>query len=152
MNILDLVVGKPIKTSDERAEQIGPAQGIPIFGLDALSSAAYGPEAALAILIPAGVLGRSHQRCDHHVAGDRVLFLSPDDCRLPLRWRFLHGGAVQSWRTCQPACRGRSAGRLHSYRSGWHFSGSGCFGLGGSVVVAAHGFAVRGNPDRHYCP
>ena len=32
MNILDLVVGKPIKTSDERAEQIGPAQGIPIFG------------------------------------------------------------------------------------------------------------------------
>ena len=30
MNILDLVVGKPIKTSDERAEQIGPAQGIQI--------------------------------------------------------------------------------------------------------------------------
>ena len=28
MNILDLVVGKPIKTSDERAEQIGPAQGV----------------------------------------------------------------------------------------------------------------------------
>jgi hypothetical protein len=28
MNILDLVVGRPIKTSDERAEQIGPAQGI----------------------------------------------------------------------------------------------------------------------------
>jgi amino acid transporter len=57
MNILDLVVGKPIKTSDERAEQIGPAQGIPIFGLDALSSAAYGPEAALSLLIPVGLLG-----------------------------------------------------------------------------------------------
>src|SRR5258708_24699973 len=57
MNILDLVVGKPIKTSDERAEQIGPAQGIPIFGLDALSSAAYGPEAALSLLIPLGLLG-----------------------------------------------------------------------------------------------
>jgi len=57
MNILDLVVGKPIKTSDERAEQIGPAQGIPIFGLDALSSAAYGPEAALSLLIPLGFLG-----------------------------------------------------------------------------------------------
>jgi len=40
MNILDLLVGKPIKTSDERAEQIGPIQGIPIFGLDGLSSAA----------------------------------------------------------------------------------------------------------------
>ena len=57
MNILDLVVGKPISTSDERAEQIGPTQGIPIFGLDALSSAAYGPEAALSLLIPLGLLG-----------------------------------------------------------------------------------------------
>src|SRR5579863_3890898 len=57
MNILDLVVGKPIKTSDERAEQIGPVQGIPIFGLDGLSSAAYGPEAALSLLIPLGILG-----------------------------------------------------------------------------------------------
>ena len=51
MNIIDLIVGKPLKTSDERAEQIGPAAGIPIFGLDALSSAAYGPEAALSLLI-----------------------------------------------------------------------------------------------------
>jgi amino acid transporter len=57
MNLLDLVVGKPIRTSDERAEQIGLAQGIPIFGLDALSSAAYGPEAALSLLIPLGLLG-----------------------------------------------------------------------------------------------
>src|SRR5580692_1470632 len=57
MNILDIVVGKPIKTSDERAEQIGPAQGIPIFGLDGLSSAAYGPEAALSLMIPLGLVG-----------------------------------------------------------------------------------------------
>jgi amino acid transporter len=57
MNILDLLVGKPIQTSDERAEQIGPARGIPIFGLDGLSSAAYGPEAALSLLIPLGLLG-----------------------------------------------------------------------------------------------
>lgn len=57
MNIIDLIVGKPLKTSEERAEQIGPASGIPIFGLDALSSAAYGPEAALSLLIPLGLLG-----------------------------------------------------------------------------------------------
>jgi amino acid transporter len=57
MNILDLIVGKPIKTSDERAEQIGIQEGIPIFGLDGLSSAAYGPEAALSLLIPLGLLG-----------------------------------------------------------------------------------------------
>jgi len=57
MNILDLIVGKPLPTSDERAEQIGPAKGIPIFGLDGLSSAAYGPEAALSLLIPLGLVG-----------------------------------------------------------------------------------------------
>ena len=57
MNIVDLIVGKPLKTSDERAEQIGPAAGISIFGLDGLSSAAYGPEAALSLLIPLGLLG-----------------------------------------------------------------------------------------------
>jgi amino acid transporter len=56
MTILDLLVGKPLASTDERAEQIGPARGIPIFGLDALSSAAYGPEAALSLLIPLGVL------------------------------------------------------------------------------------------------
>src|SRR5256884_336231 len=57
MNIFDLIVGKPLKTSDERAEQIGIQEGIPIFGLDALSPAAYGPEAALSLLIPLGLLG-----------------------------------------------------------------------------------------------
>jgi amino acid transporter len=51
------LLGKPLATSDERAEQIGTSSGIPIFGLDALSSAAYGPEAALTLLIPLGALG-----------------------------------------------------------------------------------------------
>src|ERR1700723_4819913 len=57
MNIIDLIVGKPLRTTDERAEQIGPAAGVSIFGLDGLSSAAYGPEAALSLLIPLGILG-----------------------------------------------------------------------------------------------
>jgi amino acid transporter len=55
--LLDLFVGKPLATSEERAEHIGPTAGIPVFGLDALSSAAYGPEAALTLLIPLGVAG-----------------------------------------------------------------------------------------------
>src|SRR5579864_3861203 len=57
MPFIDVLFGKPLATSDERAERIGPAAGIPIFGLDALSSAAYGPEAALTLLIPLGVAG-----------------------------------------------------------------------------------------------
>jgi amino acid transporter len=60
MSFFDLVVGKPLATSEERAEHIGPIAGIPVFGLDALSSAAYGPEAALTLLIPLGLLGIQH--------------------------------------------------------------------------------------------
>src|SRR5580692_3226538 len=55
--IQNLLFGRPLATSEERAEHIGPIAGIPIFGLDALSSAAYGPEAALTLLIPLGLLG-----------------------------------------------------------------------------------------------
>jgi amino acid transporter len=57
---LNFLVGKPLATSEERAEHIGPIAGIPVFGLDALSSAAYGPEAALTLLIPLGLLGIAH--------------------------------------------------------------------------------------------
>jgi amino acid transporter len=60
VSILDFLIGRPIATSDERAQQIGVTKGIPIFGLDALSSAAYGPEAALTLLIPLGVAGVSY--------------------------------------------------------------------------------------------
>jgi amino acid transporter len=57
MSLFQLLAGKPLATSEERAEHIGPISGIPVFGLDALSSAAYGPEAALTLLIPLGLLG-----------------------------------------------------------------------------------------------
>jgi amino acid transporter len=56
-SIQNLLFGRPLATSEERAEHIGPIAGIPIFGLDALSSAAYGPEAALTLLIPLGLVG-----------------------------------------------------------------------------------------------
>jgi len=60
MSLFHLVAGKPLATSEERAEHIGPISGIPVFGLDALSSAAYGPEAALTLLIPLGMAGIAH--------------------------------------------------------------------------------------------
>jgi amino acid transporter len=55
--IQNLLFGRPLATTEERAEHIGPIAGIPVFGLDALSSAAYGPEAALTLLIPLGLMG-----------------------------------------------------------------------------------------------
>ena len=60
MSLFHVLMGKPLATSEERAEHIGPIAGIPVFGLDALSSAAYGPEAALTLLIPLGVAGIAH--------------------------------------------------------------------------------------------
>src|SRR6266849_6423571 len=57
MEPLDLLLGCPLASTEARAENIGPAAGIPVFGLDALSSAAYGPEAALTLLIPLGATG-----------------------------------------------------------------------------------------------
>jgi len=60
VSLFDLFLGKPLATSEERAEHIGPIAGIPVFGLDALSSAAYGPEAALTLLIPLGLAGVAH--------------------------------------------------------------------------------------------
>src|SRR5271156_5449119 len=60
MPILNIFMGRPLANWEEQGEQIGPSAGIPIFGLDALSSAAYGPEAALTLLIPLGVAGVHH--------------------------------------------------------------------------------------------
>jgi amino acid transporter len=57
MSFADVLFGRPLATTEERAERIGSGAGIPIFGLDALSSAAYGPEAALTLLIPLGAAG-----------------------------------------------------------------------------------------------
>ncbi len=60
MSVINNLFGRPLRSSDELTERLGAAAGIPVFGLDALSSAAYGPEAALALLIPLAVAGISY--------------------------------------------------------------------------------------------
>src|SRR5580704_7629648 len=57
MSFLDLVLGRPLGSDEQERQQIGPLAGIPVLGLDAMASAAYGPEAALTVLIPLGALG-----------------------------------------------------------------------------------------------
>jgi amino acid transporter len=49
--------GRHLATHEEEHQRIGVAAGIPMLGLDALSSAAYGPEAALMLLLPLGTAG-----------------------------------------------------------------------------------------------
>jgi amino acid transporter len=57
MSLLDTILGRPLASGEARAERLTVAQGVPSFGLDALSSAAYGPEAALTALLPLGAAG-----------------------------------------------------------------------------------------------
>ena len=57
MSLNDFLFGRPLTSNEDRTERIGAVAGIPIFGLDALGSAAYGPEAALTLLIPLGLAG-----------------------------------------------------------------------------------------------
>ena len=54
MGLHRLLFGKALRSDAEATEQIGPLQGIPVLGLDALASASYGPEAALTLLIVIG--------------------------------------------------------------------------------------------------
>ncbi len=57
MALLDILFGRPLASSEDLSERIGPWAGVPLLGLDALSSAAYGPEAGLTLLIPLGLAG-----------------------------------------------------------------------------------------------
>lgn len=57
MSFLTLLLGRRLSNTEAGGEQITEVEGVPAMGLDALSSAAYGPEAALTILLPLGVAG-----------------------------------------------------------------------------------------------
>ncbi len=57
MSLFEKIMGLPLATWEEEQQKVGPIAGIPMLGLDALSSAAYGPEAALTILLVLGSSG-----------------------------------------------------------------------------------------------
>ena len=60
MRLTDRLFGQSLASSEEGEQKIGVFAGVPSLGLDGLSSAAYGPEAALTILLPLGVLGLNY--------------------------------------------------------------------------------------------
>ncbi len=57
MSLTDRLLGKPLASDQDEEQRLGVAAGVPTFGLDALGSAAYGPEAALTILLPVAAAG-----------------------------------------------------------------------------------------------
>jgi amino acid transporter len=57
MALTDWLFGRVLASDEEGEQRVGVLAGIPLLGLDALASAAYGPEAALTLLIPLGAAG-----------------------------------------------------------------------------------------------
>ncbi|WP_327004536.1 APC family permease [Dactylosporangium sp. NBC_01737] len=50
------LVGPPLRARQLAKQQITPVEGLPALSLDALTSVAYGPEAILVVLAPAGLV------------------------------------------------------------------------------------------------
>jgi amino acid transporter len=60
MSVLDWVLGRRLANREQAERKIGAFEGVPAMGLDGLGSSAYGPEAALTILIPLGAAGLAY--------------------------------------------------------------------------------------------
>jgi amino acid transporter len=57
MNLLSVLIGRRLANQEGEARKLTALEGVPAMGLDGLGSSAYGPEAALTILIPLGAAG-----------------------------------------------------------------------------------------------
>ncbi len=57
LSLSKLLIGRSIANREAESRKIGVFEGVPAMGLDGLGSAAYGPEAALTILVAAGAGG-----------------------------------------------------------------------------------------------
>lgn len=57
MSALEFFFGRRLASNEQKGQKIGVFAGLPALGLDGLSSSAYGPEAALTILLPLGAVG-----------------------------------------------------------------------------------------------
>lgn len=60
LSLREFLFGRPLRSEEQEAQKIGPLRGVPVLGLDALASAAYGPEAALTVLLPLGTLATGY--------------------------------------------------------------------------------------------
>jgi hypothetical protein len=60
MALLNRVLGRPISSAEERSQRVDALEGVTVFGLDSLGSAAYGLQAVVALLL---LLGVASGRC-----------------------------------------------------------------------------------------
>ena len=59
MTFISTLLGRTLANREAEGDKIGVLEGVPSMGLDGLGSAAYGPEAALTVLVPLGAAGLS---------------------------------------------------------------------------------------------
>src|SRR5215472_7255800 len=57
MSLWSVLIGRRLANEEAASRKITVAEGVAAMGLDGLSSSAYGPEAALTILMPVGAAG-----------------------------------------------------------------------------------------------
>jgi amino acid transporter len=57
MSVVRIILGRPLASHEQEDVKVGVAAGVPAMGLDGLTSSAYGPEAALTVLLPLGAAG-----------------------------------------------------------------------------------------------
>src|SRR3954466_13117937 len=60
MPLLKFLLGRRLASHEQAERKLGVVAGIPALGLDGLASSSYGPEAALAMLIPLGAAGLAY--------------------------------------------------------------------------------------------
>src|ERR1700710_3128771 len=54
------ILGRRLANREAESRKIGAFEGVPAMGLDAFGSTAYGPEAALTMLMPLGAAGLAY--------------------------------------------------------------------------------------------
>jgi amino acid transporter len=60
MRVIDVLLGRRLANREQTDRKIGALEGVPAMGLDGLGSSAYGPEAALTVLLPLGAASVSY--------------------------------------------------------------------------------------------
>ena len=153
VSLAEKIVGKRLASARAGEEKIGVWAGIPILGLDGLSSAAYGPEAALTLLMPLGAAGLAY------VGPITLLIIVVLLLLVYLSYRqtiaaYPNGGgsytvAKENLGTRAGLLAGGGADdRLHPQRRGRHLGRRRRAGLGGAGAAAAHAAALPGDPRR----
>jgi hypothetical protein len=121
MSLVGWILGRRLGNEEQPEREIGAFEGVPAMGLDGLGSSAYGPEAALTILIPLGAAGLVYigPIMAAIIALLVILYLS---YRQTIAAYPNNGGAYivsrENLGRNEPARRGRPDGRLCAERRG----------------------------------